>query len=544
MSKSRATHVSLVQKACFTIVLALFAALCGAVSAAPLRGPVDVTIIHTSDIHAHLMPFDCASGTAMGGYARMKAYRDTLVTKGRNVVLLSSGDVFQGTLFYRFYRGIPDATFMSQMGYAAMAIGNHEFDGGQDGMFEAFRDAKFPILSANLRFGASKSLSNLVKPSTIVTVPAGDRNLRIGIIGITDEELEKDVQKVFLKGIEVENAVPALRREVKHLRAQGCDAIFALTHIGWDRDLELADQFPEITGFMGGHTHMFSDPPLVRQVAGGHQFISQPGEFGSYVSRLDLRFEPAGDGIRCQVLAAGLVPLTSDMPEDPAIKATVDQLWKKVEEKTSEKLADTVTRLDGDRPLVRRQETNLGNLVADAFVRVMPAEIGLVNGGGIRSSIPAGPVRVADCLNVMPFDNYLARLKMTGATLQKLFEQVRSDFLTTPSYGGFMHVSRGFKVRYTPAGVELTYLGRPIEPETVYTVVTNDFLANGGNGLTPFTEALASEASAIICADAMMQHVKALQAIDARVEGRIELQIQPAGFRHPAQRLRIPRPAD
>ncbi|HEY9070110.1 MAG TPA: bifunctional UDP-sugar hydrolase/5'-nucleotidase, partial [Candidatus Ozemobacteraceae bacterium] len=510
---SRNTRVSPAPKVLFALVLALFVSLCGTLTAAPLDGPVDVTLIHTSDVHAHLMPFDCASGTTMGGYARMKAYRDTLVTKGRNVVLLSSGDVFQGTLFYRFYRGIPDVTFMSQMGYAAMAIGNHEFDSGQDGMFEAFRDAKFPILSANLRFGASKALDDLVKPSTIVTVPAGNRFLRIGIIGITDEELEKDVQKVFLKGIRVEDAATALRREIKNLRAQGCDAIFALTHIGWDRDLELADQFPEITGFLGGHTHVFADPPLVRQVGTSHQFVSQPGEFGNNVSRLDLRFEPSADGIRCQVLAAGLVPLTSDMPEDPGIKATVDQLWKKIEEKTSEKLADTVTRLDGDRPVVRRQETNLGNLIADAFVRAMPAQIGLVNGGGIRSSIPAGPVRVADCLNVMPFDNYLARLSMTGATLQKLFEQVRADFLSTPSYGGFMHVSRGFKVCYTPAGVELSYLGRPIEPATVYTVVTNDFLANGGNGLTPFTECLASESSGIICADAMMQHVKALQAI-------------------------------
>jgi len=512
--------------------------------AARFTSPVEFTILHTSDIHAHLMPFDCASGTAMGGYARMKAYRDHLAASGKQIVMLSSGDVFQGTLFFRFYRGIPDATFMSQMGYAAMAIGNHEFDANQDALFEAFRDAKFPILSANLRFGNSKSLTDLVKPSTIISIPVGHETFKLGIIGITDEQLENDVPKAFLKGIRVEDAVTALTREVKHLKEQGCDAIFALTHIGWDRDLELADKFPEITGFLGGHSHVFADPPFVKSVGCSHQFVSQPGEFGNFVSRLDLRFEPAGTGMRCAVTSAGLVPLNSDMPEDPSIKSIVDQLWKKVEEKTSEKLAETVTRLDGDRPLVRSRETNLGNLVADSFVQALPCQIALINGGGIRSSIPAGPVKIADCLNVMPFDNYLSRLTMTGNTLQRIFEQARKDMMVTPGYGGFLQVSRGFNVRYTSAGVDLSYLGRPIEPETVYTVVTNDFLANGGNGLPQFTECLSSETSSIICADALMKHVKALQSIDARVEGRIERNIPIAKFRSPGQRLRIPRPID
>ncbi len=529
---------------------ALVAALCvftlfqAPATAANLTAPVEITVLHTSDIHAHLMPFDCASGTAMGGYARMKAYRDRLEASGKKLVMLSSGDVFQGTLFFRFFRGIPDATFMSRMGYAAMAIGNHEFDAGQDALHEAFRDASFPILSANLRFTANKSLPGLVKQSTVVSIPVGGQTFKLGLIGITDEELENDVPKANLKGIVVEDAVTALRREVKKLQAQGCDTIFALTHAGWNRDLELAAQFPEITGFLGGHSHMFADPPLVEGSSAGHRFISQPGEFGSHVSRLDLRFEPDGQGVRCIVTAAGLVPLTSDMPEDPSIKSTVDQLWKQVEEKTSEKLAETVTRLDGDRPLVRSQETNLGNVVADSLLNAVPGQIGVINGGGIRTSIAVGAVRIADCLNVMPFDNYLTSLRMYGSTIQRLFEQVHKEMTTTAGYGGFLQVSRGFNVKYKPSGVELTYLGRPLEPGTIYTVVTNDFLANGGNGLPQFTECVSSETTAILCADALMQYVKKLKSIDARIEGRIERQVELMPFLRPASRIRIPRPID
>lgn len=525
-------------------VLSVLAFVSGPAMAAGLTQPVEITVLHTSDIHAHLMPFDCASGTAMGGYARMKAYRDRLAASGKKLVMLSSGDVFQGTLFFRFFRGIPDATFMSQMGYSAMTIGNHEFDANQDALYDAFRDASFPILSANLRFTANKSLPGLVKPSTVVSIPVGNQIFKLGLVGITDEHLENDVPKANLKGIVVEDAVTALRREVKKLQSQGCDAIFALTHVGWNRDLELAEQFPEITGFLGGHSHVFTDPPLVQGSTAGHRFISQPGEFGSHVSRLDLRFEPDGRGMRCFVTAAGLVPLTSDLPEDPAIKSTVDQLWKQVAEKTSEKLAETVTRLEGDRPLVRSRETNLGNLAADALLNALPGDIAVINGGGIRSSIAAGAVRIADCLNVMPFDNYLARLQMRGSTIQRLFEQVRTEMTTTAGYGGFLQVSRGFNVKYTSSGVELKYLGRPLESEALYTVVTNDFLSNGGNGLPQFTECVASETSAILCADALMKYVKKLQAIDARVEGRIECQVEQMHFRRPIERLRIPRPVD
>ena len=95
------------------------------------REPVCLTILHTSDVHAHLLPYDCASGTSLGGYARIKAYKDALTKKNQINLIFSSGDVFQGTLFFRFFRGLPDIQFMNDTGYTAMALGNHEFDGGQ-----------------------------------------------------------------------------------------------------------------------------------------------------------------------------------------------------------------------------------------------------------------------------------------------------------------------------------------------------------------------------------------------------------------------------
>lgn len=531
-------RVSLLAAFLFALLLSRLA------PAAALQGPVEITLLHTSDVHAHLMPFACASGPAEGGYARLAAYADRLRAQGRQVVLLSSGDVFQGTLFWRFFRGIPDAAFMRRMGFAGMALGNHEFDGGQSAIVDAFRDAGFPILSANLRFTACRELQDLKRDSAIHEVRIGTDTLRLGLIGVTEENLENDVPRPFLQGIVVESAEAAIARELPRLKSQGADAVIVLAHLGWPHEVRVAERFPEVCGVFGGHTHLFVDPPLVKEVPNGHQFLTESGEFGGVVTRLDLRLTPGPDGARVEVLAGGLMPLSTGMPEDPVMKAEVDALWRQVEGKVNIPLATAPERLEGDRPFIRQQETNLGNLAADSMLDLGGADIAVLNGGGIRTSIATGTVTIGDCLNVLPFDNYLIRLTMTGASVQRLFEQVRGILATTPVFGGFLHVSRGLQVRYGPAGAEVRLDGRPLDPGKNYTLITNDFLSNGGNGLSVFTEAVASESTGVLQADALMQYVKKLGTIDARVEGRIVVEAPLARLSLPRWHIQVPRPRD
>ncbi|HNV69364.1 MAG TPA: metallophosphoesterase, partial [Candidatus Ozemobacteraceae bacterium] len=229
------------------IALFLFAVWFGvsvASAATPERG-VSLTILHTSDIHARLLPYDCASGTAMGGYARIKAYKESLEAEGKTVLLLSSGDVFQGTLFFRFFRGMPDIDFMNRSGYAAMALGNHEFDAGQDGMAEAFAQARFPVLSANLSFTHPR-LSQQIKPSVIVPVTTPHGLVKIGLIGLTTEKLHEDCPVSLLQGVQVKSAREAAQQEICRLKTEGADLIFLLTHLGWNRDVELLEALPDV----------------------------------------------------------------------------------------------------------------------------------------------------------------------------------------------------------------------------------------------------------------------------------------------------------
>ncbi|MFZ2955410.1 MAG: bifunctional UDP-sugar hydrolase/5'-nucleotidase [Candidatus Ozemobacteraceae bacterium] len=520
---------------------------------------IEFTILHTSDTHSHLMAFDCASGTGIGGYARLKAYKEGLEREGRTVCLLSSGDVFQGTLFFRFFRGIPDVAFMNAMGYAAMAVGNHEFDAGQDGMTEAFKNASFPVLSANLLFGAKPELGSLVKPAAIVPVKTKKGVVKLGIIGLTDENLMEDCPKAFLKGITVDNASNAIARELPKLKAAGADLVIGLCHLGYNREVALINSIPALDGVLGGHSHLFIDPPVVTEGEHGQRFIAQPGENGIAVTRLDLRFTPGcasspvsggardaqdkHEGGRLEVVAAGLISLSKELPEDAEIKSTVDKLWQQVKNKVDIVLATTSGRIDGDKPQIRRRETTMGNLVADAYVTAIPADFGVINGGGVRASIMGPSITIGDCLNVQPFDNYLTRVELRGATVLKLFEQVRQGLMTQLGYGGFLQISHDLHVAYGLDGVKVTLAGKPIDPDAVYSITTNDFLAAGGNGLTAFCDSVASQPSDILGADAFMRHLKAHEMIEPALEGRIIVDVTVAGMMPIwAMPLRVPRP--
>jgi 5'-nucleotidase len=483
---------------------------------------IDFTILHTSDIHAHLMAFDGPTGNSVGVYARIKKYKDNLEKQGREVVLLSSGDLFQGTLFYRFFQGIPDIEFMNQTGYSAMALGNHEFDNGQEALAEALSYAKFPVLAANIEYRKIPQLQNRIRPYTFIKVGKNEKKIKIALIGLVPEELKQIVQPVFVKDFAVRGAVSTLRRILPEIHREKPDMILVLSHLGWEKDLELFETFPEIDGFLGGHTHLAINPPAVVTGERGHRFISQPGEWGQHVTRYDISFYRHSRQ-KVEVAAAGLIPMESILPEDPEIADKARKLWEQIQVKVSVPLGRTEVFLNGERACVRNMETNLGNLVADCFAEMFPADMALINGGGIRSSIATGTITVGDCLNVLPFDNYLVRLTISGEALRRVFSQVAAEMSQPGGFGGFLQVSRGLEVDFSQPEVVVRYNGRLLDNDQLYTVTTNEFLAGGGNGLTAFTEAEQTESSGVMTADAFMKFIVAKQTVEPLTENRIKL---------------------
>ena len=252
----------------------------------------DLTILYTNDTHARLDPFpdNAVEFAGLGGISRRASLVKKIRSQSKNVLLLDAGDVFQGTPWFDVYGGEIDLKLMSEMGYDAMAVGNHEFDRGPDGFAEAAQKADFPILAAN--YDASGTPLNSHLERLIVREFNG---FRVGIFGL---------------GIELDGVVsPELYGDVKHrdpvawangmknslIDYHKCDYIICLSHLGFRYndgrmdDLTLAKTVPGIDLIIGGHTHTFLDYPVgVMNPEGSVTQITQMGHGGVRLGRIDL----------------------------------------------------------------------------------------------------------------------------------------------------------------------------------------------------------------------------------------------------------------
>lgn len=256
------------------------------------RSGSDITILYTNDTHARLDPFPENSKRfpGLGGIAQRASLVKKIRSQHKHVLLLDSGDVFQGTPWFDVYGGKVDFRLMTEMNYDAMAVGNHEFDRGPEGFAEAATNAGFPILAANY-IVRNTPLNPFVRRMIIKEFDG----FRIGIFGIgiqfdgvVDRSLTGDVRSAD----PVSNAIQMadfLRR------SRSCDYIICLSHLGYSYqnsridDLGLAEKVDGIDLIIGGHTHTFLDEPVMFQKEDGFKTrITQMGHSGIRLGRIDL----------------------------------------------------------------------------------------------------------------------------------------------------------------------------------------------------------------------------------------------------------------
>jgi len=254
----------------------------------------DVTILYTNDTHARLDPFpdNAVEFAGLGGIARRASLVKKIRSESKNVLLLDAGDVFQGTPWFDVYGGELDLKLMSEMGYDAMAVGNHEFDRGPDGFAEAAQKADFPILVAN--YDASGTPMNSYLERLIVREFNG---FRIGIFGL-GIELDGVVSPELSGGVKDRDPIAWADGMTKSLRrAHKCDFVICLSHLGFKYsdgridDMTLAEKVPGMDLIIGGHTHTFLDYPVgVTNPDGNVTMITQMGHGGVRLGRIDLSF--------------------------------------------------------------------------------------------------------------------------------------------------------------------------------------------------------------------------------------------------------------
>ena len=492
-----------------------------------------VTILHTNDTHAHLESFQPFGEALQGGVARRYTAIQEVKAESDNIILVDAGDAFQGTLYFNVWQGEEEAYFMNALGYQAMAVGNHEFDLGPAALADFIDLADFPVVGANIDASAEPTLAGLIPAYTILD--AGDQ--QVGVFGLTTEETP--IISSPGPNVVFNDVVTSAQATVTELEGLGINKIVALSHCGYNVDLALAAAVDGIDVIVSGHSHTLLGsmdgatgpyPTEVASPAGDTVLIVSAQEWGKYLGHLDVAFTTDGK-VRGYIGAP--IFIDESFAEDPTIAADVATFAEPIEDLKNTIVGEAAVDLEGTRALVRSQETNLSNLICDAMLEetaVEDTQICIQNGGGIRASIPAGDVTMGQVLEVLPYGNQIATFGLTGADVWAALENGVSCF--EDQCGRFAQVG-GLRYSFDPtleAGSRIVSVDvqnavggyDPIVLDTVYKLVSNDFMRRGGDGYDMFAEnAIDPYDFGAVLADAVADYIGDNSPVSPAVEGRI-----------------------
>lgn len=503
-----------------TFLKAFFLLMCAAIlmSCATRH---EIRILHVNDFHGFANAYKpYGSQEEQGGLAYLAGRIDDLRAE-KPTLLLAAGDMIQGNNWANLFRGKSSIEAMNAMKFDAMVVGNHEFDFGQAVLKERIQEAAFPFL------GADVEGLNALKPYIIKNVGG----LSIAVIGVVTDDTPTSTHPKNVSGLNFYSPVDTINKYVRALRDKN-DLIVVLSHTGFKADLDLAKKVEGIDVIVGGHSHTKVAKPAVV----GKTYIVQAFEHGKALGVLDLTVKNGSI-----VQADGrLEPISPAGKENKTVGAIVAKYQQKVDSFMNETVGEAPVDLDGIH--VRQQETNLGNLITDIIRKESGADAAIINGGTIRTSIRKGRITVSDVYAVVPFDNYIVAIKLTGQQIRDTLEHGVSGI--EEEQGRFPQIS-GLAFTYNrlaPVGSRVKDVfigGQPLIADKEYTVATHDFLAAGGDGYQAFGDAVQSSRDYAVVGGAMkgeklvysnagkwlrdvvIDFVKSRKEISPEVEGRI-----------------------
>ncbi|PIU19721.1 MAG: hypothetical protein COT18_06030 [Elusimicrobia bacterium CG08_land_8_20_14_0_20_59_10] len=492
-----------------------------------------VSIYHTGDVHgwysARAAKWNAEDPSRkIGGFAALSAL---LKTEKNPYLLLDSGDMFQGTPEGNYTRGMASIMLMNKLGYAAAGVGNHDYDYGEDNLKVLIASAAFPLLGANVYYKDSGKNADYLKPY-MITEKGGER---IAILGIAGEHTATSTLPANVKHLVFADEPAETARWMKEILKKRPDAVVILAHIGIGpfsgRKLDLS-------------TFTFSDAeaahgtiPVARAsggaavVLGGHNhtgLLKGYTEKGSGtligesfwgltdVTKVDLHFDDSTG--KFTGATAELIPLWLDKTgEDPGITAMIETFSKTVDVEMNKPLGKSAVDLPSSRDGL---DSPIGNWFTDAMRRQSGADIAFQNSAGIRSDLKKGVIKMRDIYQVMPFENTLVMLTMTGDQIKKLL----ADNLRGGRSG--LQVS-GLTVKFGKAAADKTREltlereGRDIKPGEKFTVATNNYLTTGGTGGKIFGEAEKSEDTMRTIRDLLIKDISAHPVTELPEGGRL-----------------------
>ncbi|WP_207747498.1 bifunctional metallophosphatase/5'-nucleotidase [Pelagibacterium limicola] len=509
-------------------------------------GNFRLNILHINDMHSRIQeisgsdatcsPTASEEGNCFGGAARLAtAIRDRraeLEAEGAPVLTLDAGDQSQGTLFYTTYRGKAEIEMMNMIGFDGMTLGNHEFNHGPDELAAMLAEADFPIVAGNVRAPADHPLADLVKDHLILEV-GGER---VGILGVTTPDT------AFLSSpgpVTFDDEIAHLNEAVGRLQAEGVNKIVLLSHVGFVRDQEIAAEVDGLSVIIGGHSHTLLSntvegtpdyATLIESPSGRAVPIVQAYAFSRYLGDLELNFDADG-----AVVSATGDTVLLDASFEPAadVEVRIAALAGPIEELIRTPVADISAPIDGSRESCRTMECEMGNTVTDAMLAEVANQditIALTNGGGLRASLEEGTVTLGDVLTVLPFQNTLYTLRVPGSAIIAALEHGVNGI--EEGAGRFPQVA-GLRFNLDPSAapnggrvsdVEIRSGDEwmPIDPDATYGLVTNNFMAAGGDGYSMLSsEGTDGYDTAIDLAEVLARYITDNEPFAPVIDGRI-----------------------
>ncbi|NOH50845.1 bifunctional UDP-sugar hydrolase/5'-nucleotidase [Vibrio rotiferianus] len=471
-----------------------------------------LTVLHTNDHHGRFWQNKYGEYGMAARKTLIDELRAEIQAEGGSVLLLSGGDINTGVPESDLQDAEPDFKGMSKIGYDAMALGNHEFDNPLEVLFKQQEWANFPMLSANIY--DKETGKRLFQPYAMFN----KQGIKIAVIGLTTEDTAKLGNPEYIGEVDFRDPKEEAKKLIAELKqTEKPDLIFAVTHMGHYEngnrgvnapgDVALARYLNEgdLDMIVGGHSQepvCMEGPNVIKKsFKPGEEckpdeqngtYIVQAYEWGKYVGRADYEFRNG----ELSMVSYDLIPVNlkkkikvngesqrvlvqDEIAQDSAMLDFLRPYQEKGQGQLNVKIAESNGKLEGDRNVVRFQQTNLGRLIATAHMERAKADFAVMNSGGVRDSIEAGDITYKEVLTVQPFGNMVSYVDMSGKEVLDYLNVVATKPVDSGAYAQFA----GISMTVENGKVSNVFIGeKQLRLDGEYRFTVPSYNASGGDG--------------------------------------------------------------
>ncbi len=490
----------------------------------------EVQILGLNETHGQLVPLSernaDGSRTAVGGAAALGTYLDREEAENPlRTLTVDSGDFMQGPAISSYFEGKSTVEVYNEIGVDSVAVGNHEFDWGRDALNQRIAEARFPFLANNIIEDATGK-----QPAGIAPYKVFKRDgLKIGVIGVGNPDTKNVTLPEATEGLsflDLQKTATEVAGFVKELKAAKVETVVLTPHMGLETATEgpLADLLKalpaetadELDFALGGHI-----PLDITTEVNGVPVVQPLGNTRGYADVTLTVDRRTGDVTKYAATSDRV--LTDSVPPDPAVKAIVDRYQVELQAALGETVGESTTSIL--RGATRTVESEMGNFVADSMRTYYPeVDFAFQNAGGLRADIDQGPITLEEVYAVLPFNNTLVTMNLTGAQVEQVLEEGANSQYGTVQVSGLTWAYDAD----APFGDRVTRVtlpdGTPIDPNATYKIATNNFMATGGDQFITLTKGTNTTDTQTNLVDTVVRYLELNSPVDPQVEGRLTVE--------------------